>query len=220
MGPQHKKAAVVVAHPDDEIIWTGGSVLLHPEWEWTIAVLCRKSDEDRAPRFGRILKQIGAHGAMADLDDGPEQTPLSLSTVKKAILSLLAERRYDYLISHSPRGEYWRHRRHEETGRAVAALWCSGLIRSTVLFLFAYEDGRGRYPPRPVEGAHIRTHLPAALFKEKRRLITEIYGFSPESPEVRAALPVESFWSFTTAEEFRAWHKRTKDPKRENTYTL
>ena len=35
------QAAVVVAHPDDEILWCGGYILTHPEFHWRIVSLCR-----------------------------------------------------------------------------------------------------------------------------------------------------------------------------------
>jgi hypothetical protein len=35
------KAAIIVAHPDDETIWSGGLILKKPEWQWTVLSLCR-----------------------------------------------------------------------------------------------------------------------------------------------------------------------------------
>ncbi len=46
-----KKVAIIVAHPDDETLWAGGTILSHPAWECFIICLCRGSDADRAPRF-------------------------------------------------------------------------------------------------------------------------------------------------------------------------
>ena len=83
--------AVIVAHPDDETLWAGGAVLLHPEWRCSIFSLCRASDPDRAPRFERAARELGAADSrIADLDDGPGQLPLSISEVAKATLGLVA----------------------------------------------------------------------------------------------------------------------------------
>jgi len=54
------RAAVVVAHPDDETLWCGGYVLTHPEFLWRIVTLCRAADPNRAPRFRRVLRALGA----------------------------------------------------------------------------------------------------------------------------------------------------------------
>lgn len=35
------KAAIIVAHPDDETIWSGGLILKKPEWQWTVLSPCR-----------------------------------------------------------------------------------------------------------------------------------------------------------------------------------
>ena len=72
-----KTVAVIVAHPDDETLWAGGTILSQPAWNWFIATLCRASDGDRAPRFFQALKAFGANGKMSDLDDGPNQDPLA-----------------------------------------------------------------------------------------------------------------------------------------------
>ena len=54
---------------------------------------------------------------MADLDDGPDQKPLKQTEVQKTILNTLPERNFDIILTHSPKGEYTRHLRHEETSR-------------------------------------------------------------------------------------------------------
>ncbi len=58
------------------------------------------------------------------------------------------------ILTHSPYGEYTRHLRHEETGRAVISLWEEGCISATEIWMFAYEDGGKRYLPRPIKAAH------------------------------------------------------------------
>ena len=84
-----KTVAVIVAHPDDETLWAGGTILSHPSWKWFVVCLCRGSDEDRSPRFSNALKILKSEGIIGDLDDGPEQKPLKEYEVKQAILKLL-----------------------------------------------------------------------------------------------------------------------------------
>src|ERR1017187_4806798 len=94
------RAAVVVAHPDDETLWCGGYLLTHPEFLWRIVTLCRASDSDRALRFRRILERLGAEGEMADLDDGPDQAPLPLGQVQETIARQLAGNTSNPLLTH------------------------------------------------------------------------------------------------------------------------
>src|SRR5580693_2543388 len=91
------RAAVVVAHPDDETLWCGGYILTHPEFHWRIVTLCRAADSDRAPRFHRVLQRFGAEGEMADLDDGPDQAPLPATEVQETAARLLAGCRYSLI---------------------------------------------------------------------------------------------------------------------------
>ena len=99
------RAAVVVAHPDDETLWCGGYILTHPEFHWRIVTLCRASDPDRAPKFHRVLKRFGAEGEMADLDDGPDQVPLPNAQVQETVARLLDETSYSLILTHGPKGE-------------------------------------------------------------------------------------------------------------------
>src|SRR6202142_2970358 len=124
------RAAVVVAHPDDETLWCGGYILTHPEFLWRIVTLCRAMDADRAPRFRRVLQRFGAEGEMADLDDGPDQTPLPSAQVRETVVRLLGGNSYDLVLTHGPLGEYTQHRRHAECCQAVAELWQSGALNT------------------------------------------------------------------------------------------
>lgn len=188
-----RRVAVVVAHPDDETLWAGGLLLSHPAWTPFIVTLCRGSDPDRAPKFLRALGYLNAHGRMGDLDDGPDQIPLPAGKVREAILSLLPDRNYDLLLTHAPRGEYTRHRRHEEVARAVRRLWRDGILRAGMLWQFAYEDGGGAYPPRARQDAGVRVFLTEELWTRKHDLITRVYGFGAASWEARVVPRAEAF---------------------------
>ncbi len=197
----HLRVAVVVAHPDDETLWCGGHILTHPECRWRIVTLCRATDPDRAPKFRRVLDRFGAEGDMASLDDGPDQTPLPLELVKETIEKLLAGHRYDFVLTHGPKGEYTWHRRHEECCRAVLDLWRSRRIATKRLWMFAYEDGGQAYLPRVRDDADCRYALTNDVWLEKRRLIAEVYGFEPGSWEARAVPREEGFRCFGSAQE-------------------
>jgi LmbE family N-acetylglucosaminyl deacetylase len=185
--------AVIVAHPDDETLWAGGTILMNPRLEWTIITICRADDPDRAQRFYRTLELLGAHGAMGDLDDGPRQPPLSPDRVEQTILSLLPRHTFDLVITHNPRGEYTRHRRHEETARAVAALLADGRLTADHALTFAYEDAAGSYLPRPIPNPDFLLDLPEDVWQKKYRIVTDAYGFTPDSFEARTTPRQEAF---------------------------
>ncbi|MCK9404686.1 MAG: PIG-L family deacetylase [Chitinophagaceae bacterium] len=205
---EHKKSktvAVIVAHPDDETLWAGGTILSHPSWQWFIVCLCRGSDKERAPRFYKALKVLKSEGIMGDLDDGPEQKALDGKEVERAILYLLPMKHFDLIITHNPTGEYTRHIRHEEVSKAVIKLWHAGKLSANELWTFAYEDGNKEYYPRPVENASICRILTKRIWLRKYSIITETYGFEKSSFEAETAPKAEAFWQFTDPYDAKKW---------------
>ena len=190
---KQKSVALIVAHPDDETLWAGGTILSHPEWDCFVVCLCRVSDADRAPKFYRALKVLNAKGIMGDLDDGPEQLPLDVKLLEDTILKLLPQQDFDLLITHDSHGEYTHHIRHEETGRELLKLWQSGKILAGELWTFAYEDGNKKYYPEPVAGTEIFLTLKKEIWMKKYGIITRTYGFSAESWEAKTTPLAESF---------------------------
>jgi LmbE family N-acetylglucosaminyl deacetylase len=200
-----KSAVVIVAHPDDETLWAGGTILCHPSWKWFIVCLCRGNDTERAPRFYNALKVLKSEGIMGDLDDGPEQKPLVEKEVEHAILDLLPPNHFYLIIAHNPTGEYTRHVRHEEVSKAVITLWHAGKISTNELWTFAYEDGNKGYYPRSIEKATIYRKLTKRIWLKKCSIITSTYGFEKNSWEAETTPRAESFWQFTNSYDAKEW---------------
>jgi LmbE family N-acetylglucosaminyl deacetylase len=188
-----KNAAVIVAHPDDEILWSGGTILSYPHIDWTILTLTRESDPDRAPKFVKASAILGAKGLMADMDDGPQQKPLLIPEIQSSILSTLSENYFDLVITHNTKGEYTRHLRHEEVSLAVEGLIKAKKLKCKKFLNFAYEDGGKKYLPRPRVEADLIINLPQTLLEKKKDIIINTYGFSPDCFEAKVCSNFEAF---------------------------
>jgi LmbE family N-acetylglucosaminyl deacetylase len=191
-----KSVLIIVAHPDDEILWAGGTILNNPTWDCYIMSLCRKDDTDRAPKFYRVLKALNAKGIMGNLDDEPEQMPLNNIDIQQVIRDLLPKTDFDLIITHNLMGEYTRHLRHEEVSQAVMSLWLEDKITADTLWTFAYEDDNKAYLPKAVKEAHIFKVLPESIWLQKYDLMTQTYGFNKDSWEAKTTPKAEGFWVF------------------------
>jgi hypothetical protein len=111
---------------------------------------------------------------------------------------------YDLIVTHNPAGEYTRHRRHEETGRAVFYLWEQKLILSPELWFFAYADHNLTGYARAMENADRVMELPESVRLKKYRIITNIYGFAADSFEALTTPKTEAFQCFKNGEKMNA----------------
>jgi LmbE family N-acetylglucosaminyl deacetylase len=186
---KRKAVLVVVAHPDDETIWMGGTLLSNKDWNLEIVSLCRKNDKERAKKFYKICKILNAKCSMGNLED-EKLSPIPASEIIKQILNLVKEKQYHYIFTHGKNGEYG-HIRHKEVHKAVKKMLKANLLACEKVFSFDYSFKDGKICSRSKSDK--LTKLPEDVFKKKKYLIENVYGFSKGSFEERSSNKEETF---------------------------
>jgi LmbE family N-acetylglucosaminyl deacetylase len=183
-----KEVLVIVAHPDDETIWMGGT-LLQNNWDITIISLCRKDDSNRAPKFMKACENYKASCFMSDLEDD-RLVNIDINEVINRIKSLIEKNEYDYIFTHGENGEYG-HKRHIDVHKAVKLMIEEGMLKCKKIFFFSYSRRGSQCHAKKNSDKFIRLQCNNLI--KKKNLIKQVYGFDKNSFEERCCKKVEAF---------------------------
>lgn len=194
-----KNVLVIVAHPDDETIWMGGTLLKMKEKKnsnVTLICLCRKNDKDRFPKFQKACKALKINGYILDLDDFEKGYFKKISNFEiiKRILSITKKKNYDFLFSHGENGEYG-HIRHKEIHNAVEEMLDKKLLKAKKVFFFSYLPKKNNFQGYAIynSNADKLIKLNSNQLLMKKNIIKNIYRYSEGGFEEKSSGKIESF---------------------------
>lgn len=115
MLPPGKNMVAVVAHPDDEVLWSAGLMLAMPG-KWTV-ICCSipRIDPVRAWKFYDACAELGAQGRVLPMTESEPDQPLRS-------LHMLDLNDYDLILTHGAAGEYG-HEHHKQVHHYIMARW-------------------------------------------------------------------------------------------------
>ena len=119
------KAAIIMAHPDDETIWTGGLLLSKKSWHWKIFIATNYETEDRPNEFKKAIEKYKNYG-VSNLDyefirimpDMQEYDKLNKNEIHKK-LNTIDLSTFDLIFTHNIDGEYG-HGNHKVLGEYLS----------------------------------------------------------------------------------------------------
>ncbi|MBR3281790.1 MAG: PIG-L family deacetylase [Ruminococcus sp.] len=114
---------MIVAHPDDEVIWGGGHLM---EGGYFIVVLTNGKNAVRKCEFDKVLKASGNKGIILSYPDKAfgkkDEWKKSKKEIKKDISRIMGYKDWDMIVTHNKDGEYG-HIHHQMTHRFVTDIY-------------------------------------------------------------------------------------------------
>ncbi len=187
------KVLLLVSHPDDEIIFCGGTMLAHPHCQWMIVSM---TDDGRQSAFNNSIEELKRNGVNIIFHKtlGQKNVPIhsrltDLAAEKEAWKKALEDEKIspDIVITHNRHGEY---------GHAAHKLLsdiADGLYRNVWKFVYPIEKTANFLKA-------FKITLSADILQKKKELFIQAY---PSEQYIWKALrPVMDFYFIDGVESF------------------
>lgn len=167
------RAAIVMAHPDDETIWAGGTLLARKDWHWKLYVATHNKDDDRGKEFINAVGKFREQGVSAleyefleVMPDVQEYEKINKAEVFKK-LTALGLSNFSVVFTHNVDGEYG-HGNHKILGEFFKEK------RMNVWHILcpAIQNPREKQIGEQIES----TYLTPTILKTKRAIFQDSYS--------------------------------------------
>jgi LmbE family N-acetylglucosaminyl deacetylase len=133
---------MIVAHPDDELLWGYGELKKSPG-KWKVVSITNGDNQTRSNSFKKLMKQIGiGEYEIWSFKDTPSRKYAMPTVLKQTLIQLIMSKSWKKIITHNKEGEYG-HVQHSALGRfipdAVRCLKDIGAVKKIKLGYFSFN---------------------------------------------------------------------------------
>jgi LmbE family N-acetylglucosaminyl deacetylase len=133
------KKIMIVAHPDDELLW-GWEELIDCPNEWIVICLTNSDKRKRSIAFFKVMQLLQCQGFMYDYPDNASKLIWDAEIQREIIddIQPFITNKVVKVITHNPQGEYG-HYHHRMTSQIVTNLLTS-LDKLDILHYFGFDE--------------------------------------------------------------------------------
>lgn len=190
---------MIVAHPDDEVLWGGGHLMTH---DYLVVCVTNGNQPTRSAEFQKVIEESGNKFIMLGYPDKVGGRRDNWSSVKDSMQSDLGRimnfKHWNLIVTHNQNGEYG-HIQHQSVHSFVTEIFDSEGIDST-LYCF------GKYYTAKRIGA-VKSKLTPISAEE--------YAFKKKLADIYASQgrTVENLWHMARYEEWTEYEKYSEHPQ-------
>ena len=136
-------ALIIVAHPDDEVIWIGGYIQRHRDFQWFAISACYGGDLGRSVAFAQSCRKLGIynHHIFSYPDDHNQINDISLKADLKNVINgwVTAYGAFSIVFTHNKENGEYGHETHKKVGKVVCENVSEIFSSTPTLYQFNYK---------------------------------------------------------------------------------